>query len=119
VTRIRQLATPKQGRSPVRLHIENLVLRGFAPADRRRIADRVQSELVRLMTDGHPMPSLKEPSFVERNDGGTIRISAGGSPQATGKQIAHAIYRSLQQSTAVSNGLPVMQRKAMERDGKR
>jgi len=115
VTRTRQPATPRQGQSPVRLHIENLVLHGFASADRGRIADGVQSELARLLTDGRAMAFPKKPSVLEHSDGGAIRIGAGEGPQATGRQIAEAIYRSLQKSGAASND----SREATERESQR
>jgi hypothetical protein len=76
------------------------VLHGFAHADRHSIADGVQTELARLMTDGQPVRSLRMPLAFERSDGGTIRIGAGASAQATARQIAQAVYRSLQESTA-------------------
>ena len=35
----------------IELHIEELVLHGFAPADRYRIGDTVQRELTRLLAE--------------------------------------------------------------------
>lgn len=93
-------------RNSIKLHIEQLVLHGFASADRHRIADRVRSELARLLGEGNPMPFVKGPSALERVEAGTFKVAAGASPRATGTQIAHAIYRSLQQSAAASGGLP-------------
>lgn len=93
-------------RNSIKLHIEHLVLHGFAPADRHRIADRVRGELARLIGEGNPMPFLKGPSALERVEAGTFKVVAGASPRATGTQIAHAIYRSLQQSAAAPAGLP-------------
>jgi hypothetical protein len=117
MTRARQLVEPGQARSPVRLKIGRLVLHGFAHADRRSIADGVQGELARLMTDGHPLRSL-EPLALERSDGGTIRITPGASPKATARQIAQAIYRSLQKSTAPAQDLPLMRTGAPGSEGK-
>jgi hypothetical protein len=93
-------------RNSIKLHIEHLVLHGFAPADRHRIADRVQSELARLMGEGRPMQYLQGPFALERIEAGTFKVAAGASPRATGTQIAHAIYRSLQQSATAPGGLP-------------
>ena len=118
MTRAQQLAEPRQAPSPVRLKVERLVLHGFAHADRRAVAEGVQSELARLMTEGHPMPSLKKPLALERSDGGTIRMRAGASPEATARQIAQAIFRSLQESTAPAQDLRRMRTGAAGREGK-
>jgi len=92
-------------RNAIKLHIERLVLHGFAPADRHRIADRVQVELARLLGEGNPMP-VRAPVALERIEAGTFNVAAEASPRTTGTQIAHAIYRSLQQSAAASAGSP-------------
>ena len=105
MTTTRQPAKRQPARSSITLHIEQLVLHGFATADRHRIADRVQSELARLMGEGNPMP-VRAPVALERIEAGTFKVMAGASPRATGTQIAHAIYRSLQQSGVASAGSP-------------
>ena len=89
----------------VKLHIQRLVLHGFAPTDRHRIAARVQSELARLMGEGNLMPG-REPIALERLEAGTFKVAAGAGPRATGTQIALAIYRSLQQGVAAPASLP-------------
>jgi hypothetical protein len=89
----------------IKLHIERLVLHGFAPTDRHRIAARVQSELARLMGEGNLMPG-RELIALERLEPGTFKVAAGAGPRATGTQIALAIYRSLQQGVAAPASLP-------------
>jgi hypothetical protein len=89
---------PGQARGPVRLKIERLVLHGFAHADRHTVAAGVQAELVRLMASGDPVRSLRRPLTLGRSNGGTIRM--GANPRATARQIARAIFRSLEASTA-------------------
>lgn len=118
MAKARQLGAEGQERSPVRLKIERLVLHGFAPADRRSIADGLQAELARLMTDRHAMGSLRKPLALERGDGGTIRIGAGAGPRATARQIAQAIYRSLPKSTAHGEDGTPMRTGAPGREGR-
>jgi hypothetical protein len=108
MTGARQFAKPGQARRPVRLRIERLVLHGFAHADRHSIGDGVQTELARMMTDGRTLSSLKNPRALERRDGGTIRIGASASAQATAREIAQAIFRSLEASSADSGNTALM-----------
>ena len=86
----------------VDLHIEELVLHGFAARDRNRIAREVERELTRLISE-RKLPGLGENRAFERIDGGVFQVRAGARPEATGTQIAHAIYRGLQQQTRASN----------------
>ena len=78
----------------VRLHIEELVLEGFPPGDRHRIAEAVQAELARLFgTQGVPstLPALP--------DMGRLRTEVGGlhptRPERSGADIARAVYDAL------------------------
>jgi hypothetical protein len=97
-----------QARGPVRLNIERLVLHGFAHADRHTVAAGVQTELARLMANGDRVRSLRKPLILERSNGGTIRVGAGASPRTTARQIARAIFRSLEASTAdAGNSAPM------------
>jgi hypothetical protein len=106
MTSTRQSEGRQPGRSPVRLHIERLVLHGFPAAGRRRIAEQVRSELERLMGEGGPMQSLMKPMAVDRARGESFRIGADANPHAAGRQIAQAVYRSLQGSNAASSRAP-------------
>jgi hypothetical protein len=90
---------------PVKLYIERLVLEGFPAANRHHISDHVQSELRRLISEGNAIQAVKHPITMERTGAETFRHDASASPQATGRQIAQAIYRSLQGSSAPSNHL--------------
>jgi hypothetical protein len=91
----------------VELHIEELVLDGFAPGDRHRIAEAIRDELSRLIGSAGGVKSLANRPSLERIDGGSFEIKAGGKPQAAGKQIARAVFRSLrQQATPASSQVP-------------
>lgn len=81
--------------SSVRLHIEELVLQGFAPGDRHAISEAVQSELARLLAD-RPLPAmLHRGRSHERVDGGSVRLAGGAGASAVGAQIAGAIHGGL------------------------
>jgi hypothetical protein len=74
------------------IHIEELVLHGFAPGDRHRIGEAVERELVRLFTDQGVPASLSQGSDVARLDGGDFNVVAGSKPQEIGVQVAQALY---------------------------
>jgi len=82
-------------RHSVGVHIEELVLHGFAPGDRHRIAAAVESELARLMSEGG-LPGLQGgPLTLDRINGGAFKVKAGAKPQTAGADIARAVFRSL------------------------
>jgi hypothetical protein len=59
------------------LHIDELVLYGFSPGDRHRIAEGVERELGRLLAEqGLSAPSAGDVA-VEELDGGSFRLPAG------------------------------------------
>jgi hypothetical protein len=80
---------------PVSLHIETLVLDGFAPGDRYRIGAVVQQELERLVsTQGLP-PLLAREGEIARLDGGEFQVAPSAKADAIGAQIARAVYGGL------------------------
>jgi len=79
----------------VELHIEELVLHGFAARDRLRIADAVQVELARLLRAEGKQSALANPVGIARLNGGAFEMKAGSKPQEAGTQIARAVFRSL------------------------
>jgi hypothetical protein len=79
----------------VHLHIDELVLHGFAPGDRLRIADAVQVELARLFTDGGVPPALTSGVAVDRMNAGAFHTAIGARPEATGAGIAQAVYGTM------------------------
>ncbi len=79
----------------IRLHVENLVLHGFAPGDRHSIGAAVEQELARLLAE-QPLPAtLARSRTRERVDGGSFRLANGAKPGAVGAQIAGAIHGGL------------------------
>jgi hypothetical protein len=79
----------------VELHIEELLLRGFAPGDRYRIGEAVERELTRLIDEQGVPPSLARGSEIERLNGGAFKVASGSKPEAIGAQVARAVFGGL------------------------
>lgn len=79
------------------LHIEELVLHGFAPGDRHRIGEAVQLELARLLTEEATPPGLAKSATIERLNGGTFQMTSAPRPETTGAQVARAVFGGLKQ----------------------
>jgi len=92
VTRLEDMSV---SRPPVKVHIEKLVLHGFAARDRHRIATAVQRELARLMTEGSLPRFRQSPPAADRVNGGAFKVKADAKPQAAGAGIARAVFQSL------------------------
>ncbi len=86
----------------VKVHIEELVLHGFAPADRARIATAVEDELARLIGEGGWPGVRGNPVTRDRIDGGAFKVKPGTKPQAAGTEIARAVFQSLKQYSKAS-----------------
>jgi hypothetical protein len=76
----------------VELHIEELVLNGFAPGDLYLIGDVVERELTSLFTEQGTPPSLAQGSEIERLDGGTFEMRPGSGAETIGVRVAQAVY---------------------------
>ncbi|HEY9662752.1 MAG TPA: hypothetical protein V6C65_30230, partial [Allocoleopsis sp.] len=79
------------------LHIEQLILHGFAPGDRQVIASALQQELTRLFHEQGIPPSMQRGGEIPQLEGGQFQVVAGTPPQAIGTQIAQSIYGGLNQ----------------------
>lgn len=79
----------------IAVRIEELILHGFAPADRHRIARAVQKELVKRLRQGGMQDLAKEPSALAHIDGGAFHVPAGEAPWTIGARIGASIYQSL------------------------
>jgi hypothetical protein len=80
----------------IELHIEELVLHGFAPSDRYTIADAVERELSRLLAEnsgnaGWPR-SLADNSSRPRVDAGNFQVAPSAKASSIGDQIAQAVH---------------------------
>ena len=104
-----QEQSPRQSPHPssrpaINLHIEELVLRGFAARDRHRIGAAVEHELARLIGEQGMAALGTKPLALDRMNAGAIRVSAGAKPQAIGAQIAQSVFRSLRQQGRIAGG---------------
>ncbi len=81
----------------IELHIEELVLHGFAPADRYAIGEAVQRELTRLFTEQGVRPTLANARQIERLDTGAFHVKRGSRADAIGTQVAQSLYGGLKQ----------------------
>lgn len=81
--------------SSVTIHIEELVLHGFAPHDRGRIAVAVEQELTRLLSEKGIPRLLKKSLTVDRLASGSFHAKGQVKPQTTGMRIAETVYESL------------------------
>ena len=79
----------------VELHIEELVLHGFEPADRFRIGEAAERELSRLLTERGTPPSLAHGRETARLDGGSFEAKPDSTAESIGAQVARAVYRGL------------------------
>jgi hypothetical protein len=97
-----QLNDLSLSRPSLKVHIEELVLHGFAARDRHRIATAVQGELARLMAEGSLLRFRQSPPTVDRINGGAFKVKAGAKPQAAGAGIARAVFQSLRRHAAAN-----------------
>ena len=81
----------------VTLHIEALVLHGFAPGDRHAIAAGLQDELTRLLSEQGLPRAFEGESNLPRIDGGAIAVNPSSDPRGLGRHVARSILGSLQQ----------------------
>jgi hypothetical protein len=74
----------------VHVHIEELVLEGFAPGDRRRVADGLERELRRLVQREVPA-SWRRGEGADRLRAPAITLPRGAAERA-GESIAAAVH---------------------------
>ncbi|HZT60726.1 MAG TPA: hypothetical protein VFA21_19125 [Pyrinomonadaceae bacterium] len=79
----------------VELHIGELLLEGFPPAERHHIGDALARELTRLLTEEGVPPSLASFGEGVRIDAGQFRSEGGAEPDQVGAQIARSVYGGL------------------------
>lgn len=83
----------------IEVHIEELVLHGFAARDRHAIGEAVQRELARLFAEQGVHPSLSKGYEAARVDGGTFSMRQGAKAETIGTQVAQSVYGGLRQTT--------------------
>jgi hypothetical protein len=78
----------------IRLHIDELVLRGFEPGDHAALGAALQTELARLLAAGD-YDALTGAGRVARLDGGAFELPAHPNPAVAGTRLARAVYDGL------------------------
>lgn len=82
-------------RANIELHIEELVLHGFAPGDRYHIVEVVERELTKLLMEQYKPLLLTINREVVRLDGGTLKLAPGPTVESFGSQLAEALIGGL------------------------
>lgn len=92
-------------KADLELHIDELVLRGLPYAQRDRISQAIQAELMRLLDESGLPPWLAGGGSLPevRVDG--LQVAAGARTNAVGAQIAGSIYSSLAGGGAASSAV--------------
>lgn len=83
---------PSQTPPNIELHIEELVLHGFAPGDRHEIGAAVERELTRLFAEQGVPVSLANGGEIARLNGGAFSVTRGSKPEVIGAQVAQSVY---------------------------
>ncbi len=84
--------SPRPNPQSIELHIEELVLDGFAPGDRYLIAEAVENELARLFTEWGVPEGFAQGIEMAHLDAGVFKVAPGSGAQAIGAQVAHTVY---------------------------
>jgi len=77
----------------IELHIEELVLEGFAPGARYGIAEAIERELATLLLE-RPL-EIGKATHHDHLDAGHFKVAQEAGPQAIGAQIASALHQGL------------------------
>ena len=80
--------------SAIELHIEELVLYGFAPGDRDRIAAALEQELTRLLTEQGVPQSLAQAGDIAYLSAPPFRVTSS-RPDMIGLQMAQSVNEGL------------------------
>lgn len=87
----------------IELHIEELVLHGFAPGNRHAIGEAVELELTRLFNEQGMLPSFEKNARIESLKGGEFNVAQGAQAETIGTQIARAIYKGIANENQISS----------------
>lgn len=80
--------------SRIELHVDELVLHGFAPGDRHAIGEAVERELTRLLAERHVEVPLIASERAHVN-AGDVHVAPGSKAPAVGAQVADAVHRGI------------------------
>ena len=77
------------------VRIEELVLRGLAPADRYRIAEAVEGELTRLFAERGLPPGIETGGEFSFLGGLSFEVPRGARTEEVGVRAARSLYGGL------------------------
>lgn len=83
----------------IELHIEELVLHGFAHSDRWGIGEAVERELSRLFIENDFLPSLEDNTHIHNLNGGEFAVAQGAKADIIGTLIAQSVYKGINASS--------------------
>ena len=96
-----QPADDAQPRRSIKVHIDTLVLHGFAAGDRYGIARGVEQEVARLLAE-QGLPSRLKAIELHRLAGGAINAKPSAKAEATGTQIGQRVHASISRAVRES-----------------
>ena len=74
------------------LHIDQLILHGFAAVDREQLVIAVERELSHLLSEDGTPAALSTSGFAARLDGGSFALTPDMSAENIGTHVARAIH---------------------------
>ena len=84
---------PSPSAGAIEVHIEQIVLHGYAPGDTRRLGEALQAELTRLVQKHGVNGSGMENLSLQTLDGGRLKAAEKPSTEALGARLAHSIHQ--------------------------
>jgi hypothetical protein len=85
-------------RQYLELHVDELVLHGFSPAEGFSIGDAIQRELERLIVEGGPpgwIRGQKGAQSIDRIKVEPVNLRSGWKAETAGQQIARCVHGGL------------------------
>jgi hypothetical protein len=80
----------------IEVHIEELVLHGFAPSDRNGIGSGIERKLSRLFIEEGLPPTLGRTKAIVHLDSGAFEAAPELGVEAIGVEVAKAVYKGMQ-----------------------
>jgi hypothetical protein len=77
------------------IHIEELVLHGFDPRDKKGIGEAMERELARLFMEQGVPGAIQPERNLDRIDAGSFVVGRGSVSKAVGAGVARSVYGGL------------------------
>jgi hypothetical protein len=92
----------------IEINIEEVVLHGFAPGDKRRIGEALEIALTQALSEKGITRSLNQSMDIPFTDAGSFPLQVNSKPATVGASIASSIHSQLiavsSQPSAASDG---------------